>query len=194
MRRAFTGEPVDTHLLDELLDSARRVPSAGNSQGLSWLVLAGATETARYWDVAMPSGRKAFGFPGLLAAPVLVLALTDPRAYVTRYGESDKVATGLGANADAWPVPYWFVDAGMAIEALLISAHEAGLGACLFGLFDHERPVLDSLGVPSTIRAVGTIALGHRSDEDPAGRSAGRARRQLDDVIHRGSWRAPPVS
>lgn len=188
MRRAFTGEPIDPDVIDHLLDAARRVPSAGNAQGLTWLVLQGRTETQRYWDVTMPTGRDTFAFPGLLEAPVLVLAVTDPSAYVRRYAEHDKVASGLGDQRDDWPVPYWFVDAGMAIEALLLGAHERKLGACFFGMFAHERAVLDALGVPNGHRGVGTIALGHPTDDERPGRSRSRARRDVTEVIRRAGW------
>jgi nitroreductase len=73
-------------------------------------------------------------------------------------------------------VPYWWVDAGMAVENLLLAAVAEGLGGCFFGLFDHEEPVLRALGVPPGRRGVGTIALGHPAPDEP-GRSVQRARR-----------------
>ena len=168
MVRAFTDEPVDPALVDELLDLARRAPSAGNSQGTAFVVLDSPEAVAGYWDLTLPGERRAaFGWPGLLDAPVLVVAVCSPEAYVERYAEADKAATGLGEGAAAWPVPYWFVDAGMALEHVLLGAVEAGLGACLFGLFEHERGVLRGLGVPAGWRAVGTVALGHPAPDRP---------------------------
>lgn len=189
MVRSFSTRPVDPEVLDGLLDAARRAPSAGNSQGLDLVVLVG-DETARYWDVTLPPDRRAsFRWPGLLRAPVLVVAVTDPRTYVDRYAEDDKAATGLGADPEAWPVPYWFVDAGAAVENLLLAVVAAGLGACLFGPFGHERAVRQALGVPEGRRLVATIALGHPDcGEDGRGRSAGRPRRPFDEVVHRGGW------
>lgn len=187
MRRTFRDDPIAADHLDRLLDLARRVPSAGNAQGLTWLVLDTPETTGRYWASTLADRREGFAFPGLLRAPVLVVVLADPEQYVTRYAEPDKAATGLGDSVERWPVPYWFVDAGMAVEALLLAAEDDGLGACFFGLFDHERTVLDAFGVPAHVRAVGTVALGHRVDgRERAGRSAARQRR--DDVIRRGSW------
>jgi nitroreductase len=188
MVRAFTTDPVEREVLDGLLDLARRAPSAGNSQGTAFVVLDTADAVAGYWDLTLPAERRAsFGWPGLLDAPVLVVVVCSERAYVDRYAEPDKAATGLGDDAAAWPVPYWYVDAGMAIEHLLLGVTEAGLGACFFGLFDHEAAVLASLGVPAGWRAVGTIAIGHPAPDRP-GTSAGRPRRPFDDVVHRGRW------
>lgn len=188
MVRAFTDEPVPDDVVDELVDLARRAPSAGNSQGMAYVVLSGATETARYWDVTLPPDRRAgFRWPGLVAAPVLVVVLVRPDAWMERYAEPDKAPTGLGSHLEAWPVPYWWVDAGMAVEHLLLGAVDVGLGACLFGLFDHEAAVLAVLGVPEGWRAVGTVALGHPAPDEP-GRSAARPRPAVHEIIHRGHW------
>jgi nitroreductase len=188
MVRAFTGEPVDPAVVDELLDLARRAPSAGNSQGTAFVVLDTPDAVAGYWDRTLPAERRAsFGWPSLLDAPVLVVAVCSPDAYVDRYAEADKAASGLGEGAAAWPVPYWFVDAGMAVEHLLLGAVDAGLGACLFGLFELEEEVLRALGVPAGWRAAGTIALGHPAPDRP-GLSADRPRRPLPEVVHRGRW------
>lgn len=188
MVRAYMDEPVDPAVVDELIDLARRAPAAGNSQGMAYVVLSGAAEVATYWDVALPPARRtAFRWPGLVAAPVLVIVLVRPEAWVERYAEADKAATGLGRGAGEWVVPYWWVDAGMAVEHLLLGAVDAGLGACFFGLFDHEAPVLAALGVPAGWRAVGTVALGHPAPDEPS-RSALRGRPSLGGVVHRGRW------
>ncbi len=188
MVRAFTDEPVPTDVLDDLCDLARRAPSAGNAQGTSFLVLTDAEARGRYWDTTLPEPRRgSFRWPGLVAAPALVVVVVRPGAYVERYDERDKAATGLGVGEEAWPVPYWWVDAGAAVEHLLLGATDAGLGACLFGLFDHEPAVAEAFGIPGDHRLVATIALGHPAPDQP-GRSAGRPRRPLHDVVHRQHW------
>lgn len=187
MRRTFAPDPVDPAWLDATLDLARQVPSAGNSQGLDWLVLDTPQATDGYWAITLGERRATFTHQGLLRAPALVVVLADPGAYVTRYAEDDKSRTGLGSSPEAWAVPYWFVDAGMAVQTLLLAVEDAQMSACFFGLFDHERAVLDAHGVPTGIRAVGTVAIGHRAPGSEApGRSAVRPRRS--GVIHRGSW------
>jgi nitroreductase len=187
MVRAFTDRPGAPALVDELIDLARRAPSAGNTQPWRFVVLEGAA-TARLWDVTLPPDRRTrFRWQGLLDAPVVVVPLVDPAAYPARYDEADKSSTGLGAGPDAWDVPYWWVDGGMAVHGLLLAAVEAGLGALFFGLFAHERPALDALGVPAGLRALGAVALGWPAEDEP-GRSSGRERPPLGDVIHRGGW------
>jgi nitroreductase len=187
MVRAFDRRPVSPEVVDGLLDLARRAPSAGNTQAWAFVVLEGA-QTADVWNLTLPDDRRtSFRWPGLLDAPVVVLPLVSPDAYVDRYREPDKRTTGLGAGQSAWPVPYWWVDGGMAVQTLLLAAVDAGLGALFYGLFDEERAVLDHLGVPAGWRALGAVALGWRAADEP-GRSAGRGRSPLGDVVHRGGW------
>jgi len=188
MVRAFDRRPIDPTVVDGLIDLARRAPSAGNTQPWAFVVLSGVEETGPLWDVTLPVDRRAgFRWPGLLDAPVVIVPLVSPAAYVARYAEEDKAASGLGAAAEAWQVPYWWVDGGMAVHGLLLGAVDAGLGALFYGLFDHEDAVLTHLGVPEGWRALGAVALGYPAAAPP-GRSATRPRPSLDTVIHRGRW------
>ena len=191
MVRAFLPAPVDEAALARILDAGRRAPAAGNTaEGRAFVVL---DEPARYWDVALPTGprRDAFAWPGLVAAPVLVVVCVRPDAWPERYAEHDKLrGASLGSGVDAWPQPFWWVDAGLSIEAMLLAARAERLGACLFGLFEREAAVLAELGAPDGWRGVAVVALGH---PDPAGdprpgRSAARPRPPLDEVIHRNAW------
>ena len=186
MVRSFTSDDVAGELLDELVDLMRRAPSAGNTQPWEVLLLRGGA-VDRYWSVTLGDRRDTFRWQGLLDAPALVIPYVRPGAYPERYAEADKAATGLGHGTNAWPVPYWWVDGGAAVENLLLAVEAAGLGACLFGQFEHEPAVREAFGVPEDRRAVGTVAIGHPAPDEP-GRSAGRGRPSLDEVVHRDRW------
>lgn len=188
MVRAFLPDPIAPAALDRILDNARRAPSAGFTQGWHFVVLEGREQVERYWDTTLPPARRAeFPWPGLLAAPVLVLPCVEPDAYVARYAEPDKARTGLGAGTEAWPVPYWFVDAGMAAMLVLLSAVDEHLGACFFGVFEHEAAVARRLGLPAGVRIVGAIAIGTPAPDRPSA-SLRRGRRPAEDIVHRGGW------
>ena len=119
MTRAFTRDPIDPAVVDDLVDLASRSPSAGKTQGWHVIVLEGPDQVARYWDITLPDERRdTFAWPGLLDAPVIALALADSTAYLERYSEPDKSWTGLGAGTDAWPAPYWTMDASMAVMTI----------------------------------------------------------------------------
>ncbi len=188
MIRAMSTRPLAPGLLDGLLDLARRAPAAGNTAAINFLVLDTPDTVAAYWATTLASPAT-FRWQQLLDAPALVVVCTRPEAYAERYREPDKARTGLGSGE--WPVPYWWVDAGAVAQNLLLLCVDAGLGACLFGLFDHEAAVRDRFGVPETERLVATIAIGHPVPDQP-GRSADRGRPPVDQIIRRGSWNAGP--
>ncbi len=186
MTRTLSSEPIEPELLDGILDLARRAPSAGNTQAVGFVVLDRPDLSARYWDNTLPKGKKREGFrwQGLLDAPVLVLVTTDPSKYLARYSEQDKVAAGRGVSLDRWPVPYWWVDSGAVVQNLLLLLTEAGLGACLFGPFDHEQRLKEEFGLDPDVRVVATIAIGEPLPDEP-GRSANRARPTKEETIVR---------
>lgn len=190
MCRSFRPDPVDPRLLDELVELASRAPSAGKAQGWHLVVLEGP-DTERFWTHAFPEERRVgFAWPGLFRAPVIALACADPEAYVRRYAEDDKRATGLGAGVEAWPTPYWTVDASMSLMTLLLAAEDAGLGALFFAVFRGEQELRHELGLPADVQVLGAVALGWPADDarERAGRSAGRRRRAAAEIIHRGGW------
>ncbi|MEY4340486.1 MAG: hypothetical protein RLZ14_2336, partial [Actinomycetota bacterium] len=133
MTRRFRTDALDPAMVDDLLDLARRAPSAGYSQGVHFLALDGEA-LGRFWHTT--GADEWFGAVqgGVLAAPVVVLPLADPVAYTSRYSEGDKAGHGLEV-AENWEVPFWLTDAAMATQNLLLLAQERGLGALYFGIF-----------------------------------------------------------
>jgi len=188
MVRAFESRPVPSDVLDRVLDLARRVPAAGNTQALDIVVLEGE-QTQRYWDATLPTERRStFPWPRLLDAPVLLIPVSRPAAYVERYSEDDKVRTGLGEGESSWNVPYWYVDTAFSAMVAMLAAVDEGLGALFFGQFGHEGAVKHALGIPEDRCPVGTIALGYAATEQRPSLSSKRPRRPLGDVVHRGGW------
>ena len=189
MCRDFLGDEVPPDVLHPVLAAAFRGPAAGNTVGIELLVLESA-DVHRYWDVTLPeAGRERFPWPGLLNAPVLVVPVVNPAAYVTRYDEPDKSSSGLGEGESAWTVPYWFIDGGAAVMAMLLSAESLELGALFFGQFRHEPAVAAEFGIPLGHRTLGTIALGFPAPGGLApSASARRGRPDPEELIHRRNW------
>jgi nitroreductase len=187
MVRRFTDQPVPAQARERILASAVRGPSAGFSQGWSFLVLDGAEQTDRFWT-ASGADLEAPGrwLEGLRRAPLIVLPLSSKDAYLDRYAEPDKGWTDRAE--DRWPVPYWHVDAGMAALLMLLTAVDEGLGGCFFGVPRPAiEPVRQEFGVPREWAPVGAVAIGH--PEPGALSSTHRERKPLEEVLHRGSWR-----
>jgi nitroreductase len=184
MTRRFDTAPLADELVTELLDLARRAPSAGYSQGVHFLALSGAA-VRTFWQV---TGGDAWFDEGVQAAPTIVIPLADPTAYTSRYAEGDKAGHGLEVAAN-WEVPFWLTDAAMAAQNLLLLAEARGLGALYFGIFRNARLMLDHFGVPPQVLQVGAVALGHRAAADvPSGSAVTRQRRPAADVVHLQHW------
>jgi nitroreductase len=191
MTRSFVAEPVATDVLDNLLEVALRAPSAGFSQGVDLVVLEGEPARARFWELATDASWRGGGerSEGLRNAPVVVVPVADPAAYEQRYGEPDKRGSLLGGlSASEWPVPFWLVDASFVVMQLLLAATDAGLGALFFQLHAPADTVLEGLGVPAGRVTFGAVAIGHPAPDDKAGSPGSRARRAVQDVVHRDRW------
>jgi nitroreductase len=186
MVRRFDPRPLPADVLDRILHSATRGPSAGFSQGLDLLVLEGPEAVRDFWRA---TADPRFGKPYSTATPpVLVLVLSDKQAYLDRYGEPDKAGLGMDTEA-GWPVPYWDMDAAMAVMLMLLTAVDEGVGAWWFGVFHGAEALLRDLGVPPGRRLVGAVALGYPAAGDrPGGSARTRPRRPVDQVVHRGRW------
>jgi nitroreductase len=188
MVRRFEQRPIPSDVVDRILDVSRRAPSGGFSQGFDFLLLDDPDGTRRFWE-ATNHPKWPYEAEELAAAPpVIVLPLSNKSAYIDRYSEPDKIEYGLDRE-EGWPVPYWDLDTAMAVMLMLLAAVDEGLGGWYFGIVHGERELLDELGVPKDIRAIGAVGLGYAApEEEPTGSAFTRRRRPFDDVVHRDAW------
>jgi nitroreductase len=190
MVRSFSSDPVDPVIVDRLLRSALRSPTAGNTGGTAWVVLESPDQIAEYWDATIDEDwrRTSPRWDGLRRAPVVLLSYFSAGLYVARYAEADKAAAGLGKGADRWPVPYWAGDAAFGVMALLLGAVDAGLGACILGTFRGEQDLANRLGVPHDWRLFCAVVLGRPDGLDHPSPSLSRPRPTMAERVHRGHW------
>ncbi|NIR36465.1 MAG: nitroreductase family protein, partial [Actinobacteria bacterium] len=92
--------------------------------------------------------------PWLSRAGQLLVLCAEPQRYHDRYSAPDKDPAALEA------VPWWWVDAGAALMAMLLAAVDAGLAAGFHGGHRAEA-VGDRLGIPADVLLVGIVAIGH---------------------------------
>jgi nitroreductase len=164
MVRRYDARPIPREALERVLETALHGPSAGFSQGLELIVLDEPDDVARFFAITDPWRRKheASSLP-----PVVVVPLADKRAYLSRYSEPDKQGLGMDVE-DGWPIPYWDLDAAMAVMLMLLAAVDEDLGALYFGIFHGEPELLEWLGVPPGPRPIGAVALGYPAPEERA--------------------------
>jgi nitroreductase len=195
MVRAFTAEPLPAGTADRLLRAANRAPSAGFSQGYSFLVLT-SEEATPIWEMfyagAGSGGATAADevaeIDALTTAQLVIVPLACKNIYLDRYAQPDKGRTDR--DEARWPVPYWYIDTGFAALLMLLAAVDEGLGATFFGI---NREDMDGFraayGVPAEWTPIGAVAVGYPNaagETIPPARAS--KRKPLAELVHQGRW------
>ncbi len=137
-RRFDQGYPVFHETLKEIVELTRYIPSAGNLQPLKFVL----SSTAERNNVIFPHLRWAAylkDWPGPEDGE-------RPAAYILILGDSSIT------KAVKW-------DHSIAALAVTLGAAEKGLGACIFGSFDHSG-LRKGLAIPDQFDILLVVALG----------------------------------
>jgi FMN reductase [NAD(P)H] len=189
--RSYDPRPVPHDVLERITNAAVvRAPSAGFSQGLRLLVV---TDPATRKEIAVAAAEEelaAQGRPRWKAdAPVHVVVLTREADYHERYQEADKLKITGGTEIE-WPAPYWYVDAGAAVMALMFAAIDEGLATAIFGVTD--VPALKrTLAIPEDVDFVAVVTMGYPADEEEPSTGASvftRRRKPRAEVVRWERW------
>jgi nitroreductase len=185
MVRNFTKQAVDPQAVDRILELARHAPSAGFTQGQSFVVVTRPDLKRAIADLCGEAEYVAGGFhPFISGAPVLIVPCTSEAAYHRRYQERDKLqADGMEIE---WPVPYWHMDIGCAVMIVLLAAVDEGLAAGFAGAHDLDA-LRAVLSIPAEVTPVGVIPIGHPAPDTPSP-SLLRGRKPEAEYIHREAW------
>lgn len=187
MVRHFRPDPVDPAALDRIIELTRHAPSAGFTQGQAFITVTQPEVKQALAEICQEEGYRQGGFdPFISEAPVLVIPCTSEAAYRRRYQEPDKAGPGVEIH---WPVPFWFLDIGCAVQILLMAVVDEGLAACFVGIPEEDGTarVRELLGIPAEVTPVGVIPVGHGAP-DKASPSLKRGRKAEADYRHREGW------
>ena len=185
MVRNFAEKPVDPAVVDRILELTRHAPSAGFTQGQSFIVVTNPEMKKAIASTCQEEEYVQKGFaPFISKAPVLLIPCTSEAAYHRRYQEADKVNTD--GTEIVWPVPYWFMDIGCAVMLALLAAIDEGLVSAFAGSKDLDA-LRALLNIPAQVTPVGVIALGYRAPDVPSP-SLKRGRKPDEEYIHREQW------
>jgi nitroreductase len=179
VRRFRPDQPVPTEIRDRILRNATRGPSAGFSQGQAFLVLEG-DDLASFWELR-PIGN------GVSTAPLLVVPFAAKHVYLDRYALPDKGWTDR--DESRWPVPFWYIDTGMATLLILQTVVDEGLGALYFGIRPEDvAPFRERYGVPAEYEPIGAVAIGYPDEPEQSGSPRTRKRFPTEEIVHYGRW------
>ncbi|MBD3183473.1 nitroreductase [Candidatus Poribacteria bacterium] len=149
--RKYKPDAIPEEDIKDIIEAARLAPSWANSQCWKFVVIT---------DPDVKSQLAKAGNSWIENAPVIITICADP--------------TKPGTKGDQ---EYYMLDAGIAMEHLILAAANKGLGTCWIGAFD-EKAAAKALGVPDNIRVVASTPLGY-----PAEEPSQRPRRKLEDVM-----------
>jgi FMN reductase [NAD(P)H] len=191
MVRHYRAERVPPEVVERIVATIRRAPSAGYSQGQRLLVVTedeGRSEIAR-----VLGGRRSAASdevePWLDTAPVHVLVCTREADYHDRYRRADKLQDGQEIE---WPVPYWFVDAGAGLMLLLLAAIDEGLAAGVSGVpVDSADELRGIFGIPLDVTIIALVTIGVGAPDPGWSAVTSRRtqpRRAPDEVVHWQRW------
>lgn len=185
MVRHFRDEPVAPEVVERILALARQAPSAGFTQGQSFVVV---TRPDLKQEIAHLCGEDQYverGFhPFVSGAPVLLIPCTSEAAYHRRYQQPDKVQED--GSEIVWPVPYWHMDIGCSVMIVLLAVVAEGLDAGFAGAHDLDA-LRTLLGIPTEVTPVGVIPIGYRAPDVPSP-SLKRGRKSDTDFVHHETW------
>jgi nitroreductase len=185
MVRHYSDRPLALDVIERVLASALRAPSAGFAQGWAFLALTDAADRARFWPF-VPDRVK--GTPTMQDAPLVVVVLAHKDAYLDAYAQPG--APWPDRSESHWSAPYWFVDTGMAALMMLLTAVDEDLGACFFGIMpENLDPFRAEFAVPGEYHPIGAVTVGYRADDlPPQSPRIRELRRDAAEVVHRGHW------
>jgi nitroreductase len=184
MVRAYEPEALPREVIERIVASVRRAPSAGFSQGQRLVVV---TEEERRRRLAELIGERSW----VGAAPVLIVVCLREDDYHDRYRASDKLALTGGTEVE-WPIPFWYFDAGAAAMLILLGAIDEGYAAGLFGVPVEDLSAFrQELELPNDVEIACCITVGRPADDSEWAAKSSRMsqrRRQLEESVHWERW------
>lgn len=178
--RKFKQLPVEPEKIVELLEAARLAPSGSNRQPWRFLVLEEPEIRGLVADVS----------PQMFVrqAPVIILCYADLRCWLPEHVKQGRKELGKSGSVDAKDmemdlslvgsnpldtsakelesyIPNAFLDVGVAIEHIVLSAVELSLGTCWCRLVD-ELKLQEIFKLPGYYKFVSMLLVGY-PDQDP---------------------------
>lgn len=164
--RKYKPDPVPADLLTKILNAGRISPSWSNLQCWKFIVVQDPAGKERLAASLPPNN------PALKAvreqAPVVIVVCADPAQSGNQDGKE-----------------YYLLDAGLAMQQMMLAAYAEGLGTCWVCWFD-EAKARAALQVPPEYRIVAISPLGV-PDRLPSPRSS----KEIEEIVYMEEWGRP---
>jgi nitroreductase len=141
--RRFLQKPIPMEVLKKLLNAARLAPSGGNVQPCEYVLVTEKDLLEKVFNTLKWAMYLAAGTPREGEKPV---------AYVV-------VLVNTGKRAEGGEV-----DCAAAIENMVLTAWEEGIGACWMASIDREK-LREILAIPDYCKVCFVVALGYKAEE-----------------------------
>jgi len=152
--RSYTNRPIPKQVLLEILEAARMAQSAANCQPWEFIVI---TDAGIKKKLVQAAGNQSF--VGEAAAVMVCLAKPEE-------------STSVG------PFEGFLIDLAIAIENMVLTAWDLGVGSCWIGAYNEGR-VKELLDVPRSLRVTSLLTLGY-----PDEKAGPKYRKDLDEIVH----------
>lgn len=145
--RRFKQDPISREVLKKIMETARIAPSSGNVQPLQYIVVTNPALVEQVFACTKWAGHIApAGDPPEGERPV---------AYIIVLVDTEVMSNPQHAQRDS----------GAAVENMMLTAVEEGIGSCWLGTLDKKK-LREILNIPEQFVIDTVVALG-RPNEDP---------------------------
>jgi len=145
--RSYSDRPIEENKLMLILEAARLAPSASNSQPWHFYVVKDK-EKIKALSHKMPLGSQVVVNTFLAQAPVVIVATAGPLGLLHRMAS-------FIVNKK-----WYYIDVGIALEHMVLTAWELGIGSCWIGWFD-EKKVKRLLNISAGEEVISMVTLGY---------------------------------
>lgn len=149
--RSYLDKPIEEEKLNLILEAARLAPSAGNSQPWHFYVVKDQ-EKRKALSQKMPLGLQVVMNNFIAEAPVVVVATAGPISLL------HKIASFIVNKK------WYFLDVAIALEHMVLTAWELGIGSCWIGWFD-EKKIKKLLDIPSDQEVIALLTIGYPNED-----------------------------
>lgn len=157
--RKWQDKSVPKEIITELIDAARKAPSAKNTQSHKYYII----QKSEIDGVLKEKG--VFKRPFVYDAPLIIVCAADPKEYPA------------STDVDESPEHYAYIDLSIAASFMMLRATELGLGS-VFVAWIYRDKLKEALNIPKDYIVPFVIPVGY-PDEIPAG----RPRKSIEEIL-----------